>query len=108
MELGCYVVASTPLPNLAGASHFWHLDTYPTRAEALDVVMSGSARAYGLNAEQVERYYAFGTSNEVIDKLNAYVAAAAEYFVFQWACRRGDIEDNLKVLATEVLPALRR
>ncbi len=34
MELGCYVVASTPLPNLAGTSHFWHLDTYPTRAEA--------------------------------------------------------------------------
>src|SRR3954469_24073164 len=29
MELGCYIMADTPLGKLAGTTHYWHLDIYP-------------------------------------------------------------------------------
>src|SRR4051812_10568185 len=34
MEIGCYVVASTPIGDLADAAPFWHLDIYPTQSAA--------------------------------------------------------------------------
>ena len=80
---------------------------YPSRDEALGVIMDGSARGYGLNRDQVERYYAFGTPAEAGARLAEYAAAGVEHFVFQWGCRREDIVANLDALAEEVLPALR-
>jgi probable F420-dependent oxidoreductase len=81
---------------------------YPTRAEALDAVMGGSARGYSLTQDQVERFYAFGNVEEVTQKLAAYVAAGAEQFVVQWACRPQDVDANLTALASEVIPELRK
>lgn len=33
-ELGCWILADAPIGRLTSAQVFWHLDTYPTRAEA--------------------------------------------------------------------------
>ncbi len=33
-EVGCWILASVPLGQLSKAAVFWHLDNYPTRAEA--------------------------------------------------------------------------
>ena len=33
-EVGCWILAEDPIGRLASAQTFWHLDAYPTRAEA--------------------------------------------------------------------------
>jgi hypothetical protein len=33
-EVGCWIVAQTPRGRLSEPTIFWHLDSYPTRAEA--------------------------------------------------------------------------
>jgi probable F420-dependent oxidoreductase len=84
-----------------------NLAIYPSRDQALQAIMAGSARTYGLNAEQVERYYAYGTAGDVSARLRDFVAVGVEHFVFQWACRREDIDANLAALAMDVAPTLR-
>ena len=84
-----------------------YIGIYPTHAEASEVAMAGAGRGYGLNEEQANRFFAFGTVEEVIQRLVEYVNAGAEYFCFQWACRREDVPGNLEILSKEVLPAVR-
>ena len=69
--------------------------------------MAGAGRGYGLSEEQANRFFAFGTVEEVIQRLVEYVNAGAEYFCFQWACRPEDVPGNLEILSKEVLPAVR-
>jgi quercetin dioxygenase-like cupin family protein len=33
-ELGCYIIASTPLGKLRGITQYWYLDTFPSKAAA--------------------------------------------------------------------------
>ena len=77
---------------------------YASRAEALQVIREGSARAYGLSVEQLEQYYAFGHAEDVANRLAEFAATGVEHFVFQWACRREDISNNLDELCEAVLP----
>ncbi len=80
---------------------------YRDQAEAMEIVLGGSARGYGLTQQQVERYYAVGSVSDVTNRLHEYLAAGVEYFVFQWACRQEDVPDNLELLSKEVIPVLR-
>jgi len=40
-EVGCWIIASQPVGQLAKAETFWHLDVYATRAEAEAAKASG-------------------------------------------------------------------
>jgi hypothetical protein len=49
MEVGCYVVSRVELGALSAGPHYWHLDTYPTRAaaDAAKIPTSGVVEAFG-------------------------------------------------------------
>ena len=42
-ELGCWIIVDEPVGRLSQASAFWHLDTFPTRAEAEAAKQRGAA-----------------------------------------------------------------
>jgi probable F420-dependent oxidoreductase len=78
-----------------------------TREEALAGAMDTTARAYGLNESQVERFCALGTVEDVVARLKEYVSAGVRYFVVQWSCLEEKTASNIDAMASEVIPALR-
>jgi len=84
-----------------------YVGIYDTKAEALAAAMQTTARGYGLDETQVERFCAIGTPSDVVERLQQYAEAGVRYFVVQWSCLAADVERNIEVFAKEVMPALR-
>ena len=80
---------------------------YDTKNDALVAAMQTTARGYGLDEAQVERFCVIGTATDVIERLKQCAEAGVRYFVVQWSCLPSDVQRNIEVFAKEVMPALR-
>jgi probable F420-dependent oxidoreductase len=103
-RLAAYAASNNRPPGAIAHALQVNVAIYETKAEAMEAAMAGSARGYGLSAEQVDRYYVLGTAAEVIARIAEFAAAAAEHFIVQWACRPEDVQANLDTLARDVIP----
>jgi probable F420-dependent oxidoreductase len=81
---------------------------YKNRDEARQVVAERLGRNYAQDFSRlVDRYALFGTPEDCQKRLKEYIDAGAETILFAWACRPGDVQENLRLMAKEVVPAFR-
>jgi probable F420-dependent oxidoreductase len=96
--------------DLRGFRHglFIFTSVYKDREKAREV----AARQVGSNyaqdfSQKAGRYLLFGTPEDCVKRVNEYIDAGARTVVFANACPREDLDGNLKLIAEEILPALR-
>jgi probable F420-dependent oxidoreductase len=87
---------------------FIFASVYPDRDEAREQ----AARALGKNYAQdfskiAGRYTLYGNPDDCRKRLQEYVDAGARTVLVSWACRQNDIEQNMKLVAEEVVPAFK-
>ena len=81
---------------------------YKNRDEARQVVTERLSRNYAQDFSRlVDRYALFGTPEDCQKRLQEYVDAGAQAVLLPLACRQEDIQENLRLLAKEVIPAFR-
>ncbi len=96
--------------DLSGFRHglFIFTSVYKDREKAREVAARQVGRNYAQDfSQKAGRYLLFGTPEDCVKRLNEYVAAGARTVVFANACPREDLDGNLKLIAEEILPALR-
>jgi len=87
---------------------FIFASVYPDRDQAREQ----AARALGKNYAQdfskiAGRYTLYGNPEDCRKRLKEYVDAGARTVLVSWACRAEDIDQNMKLVADEVMPAFR-
>jgi probable F420-dependent oxidoreductase len=87
---------------------FIFASVYPDRDQAREQ----AARALGKNYAQdfskiAGRYTLYGNPDDCRKRLKEYVDAGARTVLVSWACRAEDIDQNMKLVADEVMPAFR-
>lgn len=81
---------------------------YRSRDEARQVVVERLSRNYAQDFSRlVDRYALFGTPEDCQKRLQEYIDAGAQMILFPLACRQEDIQENVRLLAREVIPAFR-
>ena len=81
---------------------------YKDREEAKQVAAERLGRNYAQDFSRlVDRYALYGTPEDCQKRLKEYMDAGAETILFAWACRPGDMQENLRLMAKEVVPAFR-
>ncbi|MGE3857107.1 MAG: LLM class flavin-dependent oxidoreductase [Dehalococcoidia bacterium] len=76
-------------------------------SEAIEVAAINEARGYNSTVDVMRNLVLAGNPQQVIDRMNAYVDLGVTEFVFNWACDPKDVEDQMRRLAADVLPAVR-
>jgi len=76
-------------------------------SEAIEVAAIKQARGYNSTVELMRKLVLAGNTQQVIDRMNAYVDLGVTEFVFNWACDPKDVEDQMHRLAADVLPAVK-
>ena len=74
---------------------------------AIEKAAINEARGYNSSVDVMRNLVLAGTPQQVIDRMNAYIDLGVTEFVFNWACDNHEIEDQMKRLAADVLPAVR-
>ena len=87
---------------------FIFASVYPDRDQAREQ----AARALGKNYAQdfskiAGRYTLYGNPDDCRKRLKEYIDAGARTVLVSWACRAEDIDQNMKLVADEVMPAFR-
>ncbi len=87
---------------------FIFTSVYKDRDKAREVAARQVGRNYAQDfSQKAGRYLLFGTPEDCVKRLNEYVAAGARTVVIANACPREDLDSNLKLIAEEIMPALR-
>jgi probable F420-dependent oxidoreductase len=78
------------------------------RAKAQEMAIARLSKQYAQDfSSLVGKYALAGTPEDVVARLGEYVAAGARTVILSSACATGYIDENHRLLAEEVLPALR-
>lgn len=96
--------------DLSGFRHglFIFTSVYKDREKAREVAARQVGRNYAQDfSQKAGRYLLFGTPEDCVKRLNEYIDAGARTVVFANACPREDLDSNLKLIAEEIMPALR-
>ncbi len=96
--------------DLSGFHHglFIFTSVYKDRDKAREVAARQVGRNYAQDfSQKAGRYLLFGTPEDCVKRLNEYVAAGARTVVIANACPREDLDENLKLIAEEIMPAFR-
>jgi alkanesulfonate monooxygenase SsuD/methylene tetrahydromethanopterin reductase-like flavin-dependent oxidoreductase (luciferase family) len=96
--------------DLRGFRHglFIFTSVYKDREKAREVAARQVGRNYAQDfSQKAGRYLLFGTPEDCVKRVNEYIDAGARTVVFANACPREDLDGNLKLIAEEILPALR-
>ena len=96
--------------DLSGFRHglFIFTSVYKDREKAREVAARQVGRNYAQDfSQKAGRYLLFGTPADCVKRLNEYIDAGARTVVFANACPREDLDSNLKLIAEEIMPALR-
>ena len=81
---------------------------YKSRDEARQVAAERLGRNYAQDFSRlVDRYALYGTPEDCQKRLQEYMDAGAQTVLFPLACRQEDIQENIRLLAKEVIPAFR-
>ncbi len=65
------------------------------------------AKGYGGTPEQFRRLVLAGNVAQVVDRMQQFADLGVTEFVFNWACDPAAVEDQMRILAADVLPAVR-
>jgi probable F420-dependent oxidoreductase len=96
--------------DLSGFHHglFIFTSVYKDRDKAREVAARQVGRNYAQDfSQKAGRYLLFGTPDDCVKRLKEYVDAGARTVVIANACPREDLDDNLKLIAQEIMPAFR-
>ncbi len=97
--------------DLSGFHHglFIFTSVYKDRDKAREVAARWQVgRNYAQDfSQKAGRYLLFGTPEDCVKRLQEYVDAGARTVVFANACPREDLDENLKLIAEEIMPAFR-
>jgi probable F420-dependent oxidoreductase len=96
--------------DLSGFHHglFIFTSVYKDRDKAREVAARQVGRNYAQDfSQKAGRYLLFGTPEDCVKRLKEYVDAGARTVVIANACPREDLDGNLKLIAEEIMPALR-
>jgi probable F420-dependent oxidoreductase len=96
--------------DLSGFHHglFIFTSVYKDRDKAREVAARQVGRNYAQDfSQKAGRYLLFGTPEDCVKRLNEYIAAGARTVVIANACPREDLDENLKLIAEEIMPAFR-
>ena len=74
---------------------------------AIEKAAINEARGYNSTPEVMRNLVLAGTPQQVIDRMTSFIDLGVTEFVFNWACDNHEIEDQMKRLAADVLPAVR-
>jgi probable F420-dependent oxidoreductase len=87
---------------------FIFASVYPDRDEAREQAAHALGRNYAQDFSKiVGRYALYGNPDDCRKRLKEYVDAGAGTVLVSWACRQTDIEQNMKLIAEEVVPAFK-
>ena len=85
-----------------------YIAVYDDRDEARRIAASRLSAAYGGDFTQsADRFLVFGPPQDCAARLAEYVRAGLSTIVFNWACERDDITNNIERIGAEVIPAVR-
>ena len=76
-------------------------------SEAIEVAAINEARVYNSTPDVMRNLVLAGNVEQVVARMNAFVDLGVTHFVFNWACAPRDVEDQMRRLAADVLPAVR-
>ncbi len=76
-------------------------------SEAIEVAAINEARGYNSTPDVMRNLVLAGNPQQVIDRMNSFIDLGVTEFVFNWACDPKDVEDQMRRLAADVLPAVR-
>jgi probable F420-dependent oxidoreductase len=96
--------------DLSGFHHglFIFTSVYKDRDQAREVAARQVGRNYAQDfSQKAGRYLLFGTPEDCVKRLKEYVDAGARTVVIANACPREDLDENLKLIAEEIMPAFR-
>lgn len=65
------------------------------------------AEGYGGTPEQFRRLVLAGNVQMVVDRMNEFADLGCTEFVFNWACPPEAVEEQMRILAAEVIPAVK-
>ena len=74
---------------------------------AIEEAAVNEARAYNSTVDAMRNLVLAGNAQQVIDRMNAYVDLGVTEFVFNWACDPQEVENQMRRLAADVLPAVK-
>ncbi len=81
---------------------------YPDRDEAREQAAKVLGRTYAQDFSKIAGMYTLtGNPEDCRKRIKEYVDAGARTVMVSWACRAGDIDQNMKLVAEEVAPAFR-
>ncbi len=81
---------------------------YRSRDEARQVAVERLSQNFAQDLSRlVDRYALFGTPEDCQKRLQEYIDAGAQMILFPFACRQEDIQENVRLLAKEIIPAFR-
>jgi probable F420-dependent oxidoreductase len=87
---------------------FIFASVYPDRDEAREQAAKALGRNYAQDFSKIAgRYALYGNPDDCNKRLKEYVDAGARTVLVSWACRQSDIEQNMKLVAEEVVPAFK-
>ncbi|MGA2410491.1 MAG: LLM class flavin-dependent oxidoreductase [Candidatus Binataceae bacterium] len=81
---------------------------YPDRDEAREQAAKALGGTYAQDFSKIAgRYALYGNPDDCRKRLKEYVDAGARTVLISFACRQGDIDNNMRLIAEEVAPAFR-
>ena len=75
--------------------------------DAVEEAAMRETRAYGGTPERFRSLVLAGNVQMVVDRMNEFADLGVTEFVFNWACDPRAVPEQMRVLAAEVLPAVR-
>ncbi len=79
-----------------------------TEQEAFNKMQQTIGVDYHLNEAQLRSLNVFGTAEQVIEKLEAYVQVGVEHMTFGFGCPLTEVQHQLELLGTKVLPYFKK
>ena len=74
---------------------------------AIEEAAIREAQGYGGTPEQFRRLVLAGNAEQVIDRMNQFADLGCTEFVFNWACDPAEVENQIRILASEIIPAVK-
>jgi probable F420-dependent oxidoreductase len=87
---------------------FIFASVHPDRDEAREQAARTLGKTYAQDFSKIAgRYTLYGNPEDCRKRLQEYVDAGARTVLLSWACRQDDIDQNMRLISSEVVPAFK-
>jgi alkanesulfonate monooxygenase SsuD/methylene tetrahydromethanopterin reductase-like flavin-dependent oxidoreductase (luciferase family) len=88
-------------------AHYTFISLYETREKSAEMAaqrVGGSFKTGGNIADIIGKYTVLGPVESAIERIQEYIDAGANHFMFNWMCDPADAHDQMKLAAEKILP----